>query len=151
VRRDLGLLLLRFSGVYIAWAHGFGKVVALASGEGDQFVAGVGELGFPIPVVFAWAAALAECVGGLFIALGLFTPIAAGLNAFTMAVAGFLRHKAHQLLLVNLGAASFPSDAPEGWGNPELAILYGLCFVAIALLGPGAWSIDHRWRRKRTK
>jgi len=146
VARDFALLVLRLTGLYLAWGHGWGKVVALATGEGDRFVEAVGAMGFPVPIAFAWAAALSELVGGLCVALGLFTPVAAGAAAVTMFVAAFLRHQAHRVLLVNLGVSSYPEDHPEGWGSPELAFVFLLCFVAIALLGPGSWSLDRLWR-----
>ena len=57
---DVALLLLRLSGLGLALAHGYGKVVALSTGQGDRFIAGVEALGFPLPGLFAWAAALAE-------------------------------------------------------------------------------------------
>jgi len=62
---DLGLLLVRLSGFYLALGHGLGKAIALASGEGGGLIAAVEALKFPMPLVFAWAAALAELVGGL--------------------------------------------------------------------------------------
>jgi len=58
-------------------------------------VQGVANLGFPAPALFAWAAALAEFLGGLLVFLGLGTRVAAAFAAFTMVVAGFARHKAH--------------------------------------------------------
>jgi uncharacterized membrane protein YphA (DoxX/SURF4 family) len=42
----------------IAW-HGWSKLVRLAGGD-SGFVDSVGKMGFPMRVVFAWAAVLAE-------------------------------------------------------------------------------------------
>ena len=48
--RDLGLLILRLTGGGLALAHGWGKVVNLSAGQGERFIAGVAELGFPAPL-----------------------------------------------------------------------------------------------------
>ena len=131
--------------------HGWGKVLALSTGKGAGLIAGVGELGFPTPVVFAWASALAEFVGGLCVALGLGTRVAAAFVASTMFVAAFLRHHAHGHLLHALGVAPVSDEVRKGWGNPELALVYLLVFVSIALLGPGRLAIDARFGRKGRK
>jgi putative oxidoreductase len=99
-------------------------------------------MGFPVPVVFAWAAALAETVGGTLVTLGLFTRVAAALCALTMLVAAFVRHHALDLLFIRLGLMEVPPERIAGWGNPELALLYLAIFLAVALAGAGALSID---------
>ncbi|MCC6137718.1 MAG: DoxX family protein, partial [Bdellovibrionaceae bacterium] len=85
---DIGLLIFRiFIGLSMALVHGFTKLP-----PNDDLVSGVAAIGFPIPVVFAWMAALSEFVGGLFIASGLFTRYAALFLGFTMSVAAFVVH-----------------------------------------------------------
>ena len=37
---SIGLLVLRLSGLYMAWAHGHGLFFALVHGEGGKFIAG---------------------------------------------------------------------------------------------------------------
>jgi putative oxidoreductase len=147
--RDVAVLILRLAGLGLALAHGWGKVAALAMGSGDRFVEGVASLGFPLPALFAWAAALAEFGGGLAVALGLGTRVAAGFAAFTMAVAAFGRHHAHELLLVKLGLAGATPDQLKAWGNPELALVYLALFLGVALLGGGRFSLDAGLGRKR--
>lgn len=144
--RDLGLLILRLAGLYLAVAHGWGKIVGLASGE-TRFLEGVARIGFPMPLVFAWAAALSEFAGGLAIALGLFTRWAAPFAAFTMFVAAFGGHRAFSQILVWLHLAPASEDLKK-WGNPELAIVYMLVCLAVGLLGPGRFSIDTKLGRK---
>lgn len=140
--RDLGLLILRLSGAGLALAHGWGKVISLSAGQGERFVAGVAELGFPAPGLFAWAAALSEFVGGLLVLIGLATRVAAVFAAFTMLVAAFLRHKAHLHLMGALGLQQNTPEMLRAWGNPELALVYLCVFVAVALLGPGRLALD---------
>ena len=139
---DIALLLLRLSGLGLALAHGYGKVAALATGQGDGFIAGVDSLGFPLPGLFAWAAALAELLGGLCVALGLGTRVAAALAGATMFVAAFVRHHALQHLLVALGAMKASEETVRSWGNPELALVYLLAFATLVLTGGGRFSLD---------
>jgi putative oxidoreductase len=141
------LLILRLAGLYLALGHGLGKVMGLASGQ-SQFPAGLASMGFPLPTVFAWAAGLSEFAGGLAIALGLFTRWAAAFAAFTMFVAGFVRHKAVGHFLSWVGISPASEESLKAWGNPEMALLYLLVFVAIALVGAGAFSIDAKLGRR---
>ncbi|WP_026464270.1 DoxX family protein [Adhaeribacter aquaticus] len=78
-------------------------------------------------------AGIVELVGGLLIAIGFLTSIAAFLASGQMAVAYFMAH------------------APQG-GNPlvnqgELALIYCFLFLYIASHGAGIWSIDAMRRR----
>jgi putative oxidoreductase len=141
-RSDIGLLVLRLAGFGLLCIHGWGTLVALAGGQ-TGFADSVARLGFPAPLVFAWAAALGETLGGLLVGLGLFTRFAAPVCAFTMAVAAFGQHHAHQHLLVRLHLRSAGEDTLKAWGSPEMALLYLACFLAVALMGAGRYSLDH--------
>lgn len=112
-------------GLSMALGHGLSKV----TGDMSQFAAGVGALGFPFPLFFAWCASLAELVGGLLVAVGLFTRPAAAFVGFTMLVALF-RNRA------------------EAFGRMEMALLYFTVMLAVVLMGAGPWSLDARVRRK---
>lgn len=119
---QLGLLVLRLgTGLTMAWAHGLGKVP-----PPDRMVETVAGLGFPLPVVFAWAAGLTELVGGLFIALGLATRLSSA------------------LMIITMGVAFFGAHAADPFQNKELSFVYLFCSIALFLFGPGKWSIDSR-------
>lgn len=141
MRVDLGLLILRLMGLGLAVVHGWPKLVSLQAGV-SRFPEALASMGFPAPTVFAWLAALAEVVGGLGVALGLGTRIAAGLAAVTMLVAAFVRHHAHDLLLVKLGLRTANEETLQAWGSPELALVYLVAMITVGLIGPGRLSLD---------
>jgi putative oxidoreductase len=123
---DLGLLLFRlFIGLVMAFAHGLGKLP-----PNEQLIGGVAALGFPIPVLFAWMAALSEFLGGLLIAAGLFTRHAALFLGFTMFVAAFGAH------------------AQDPFQNKEMALLYLISCVLLVFCGAGKYSLDRSLRKK---
>jgi len=145
--KDLSLLILRLSGLGLAFAHGWQKISMLMSGNGARFISGVEALGFPMPTAFAWAAGLAEFAGGLAIALGIGTRIAAMFAAFTMFVATFFRHHLAGHVLSWAGLLNVSAEEVDSWGNPERSASYLLIFVALVLLGGGRFSLDKLFKR----
>ncbi len=122
---NAGLTLLRiFAGAALALSHGIGKMP-----PSDGFVEATAKLGFPLPGVFAWAAALSEFLGGAFLALGLFTRVSSFFIAFTMLVALLGVHRA------------------DPFQKQELAFLYFFIALAFMLKGSGDWSIDSFLRK----
>lgn len=122
---NAGLALLRiFAGVALALAHGYGKVP-----PSDGLVNRTAELGFPMPVVFAWAAGLSEFLGGIFLALGFLTRISSFFIAFTMLVA-----------LVGVHGA-------DPFNKQELAFMYLFVALAFMLKGAGDWNVDSFFRK----
>ena len=111
--------------VSLAIGHGLGKFPPSA-----RFIENVSRLGFPEPEVFAWAAALTELVGGIFLAAGLLTRPAALAIAFTMAT------------------AAFRSSAGEPFASKEKALLYMTIAVCFLLTGAGRYAVDALIRRR---
>ncbi|WP_413560545.1 DoxX family protein [Bdellovibrio sp. HCB209] len=119
---QVGLLVLRlFAGLVMAFAHGMGKFPI-----SDQLIAGVESVGFPMPVVFAYAAALTELVGGVLLALGLLTRPVGLFLAFTMFVAGVFIHGA------------------DPFNVKELAFFYMFVYIFFACYGGGRFSLDNK-------
>ena len=121
---NIGLTLLRiFTGVSLMMAHGVGKIP-----PPEGLVNRTGEMGFPVPIVFAWAAALSEFVGGAFLALGFMTRVSSFFIACTMLTALLGVHRA------------------DPFGKQELAFLYLFIALAFMFKGAGDWSIDRYLR-----
>jgi putative oxidoreductase len=126
---DLGLALLRLlAGLSLSLAHGLGKV-----SDFSKFTASIAGRGFPLPGLLGPAAALSEFLGGLLLALGLFTRPAAAMVLVTMSVAAFGVH------------------ADDPFKKKELALLYGGVAVLFVVGGPGRYSLDQkissRWNK----
>jgi putative oxidoreductase len=125
VAANAGLILLRvFTGTSLAFAHGIGK---LPPGEG--LIERAGTLGFPTPIVFAWAAGLSEFLGGIFLALGFLTRISSFFIAVTM-------------LTAILGV-----HAIDPYARKELALMYFFVALAFMIKGADDWSIDKLLRK----
>ena len=149
--KDFALLILRLAGLGLAVAHGWGKIDELVWGDPTRRLEGIARLGFPMPGFFAWCLALTEFGGGLLIASGLFTRIAASFAAFAMSAAAFLRHRFHLHLLISLGLLEVPEETFDSWGNPERALLYLGIMLALILMGGGRFSLDHLRAKRRRK
>ena len=80
------------------------------------------------PAFIIYAAGGIELVGGLMIALGIYTTLAAFICSGQMAVAYFLAHQKDGLLPIQ--------------NHGELAVLYSWIFLTIAAKGSGIWSVD---------
>ncbi|MEQ9591100.1 MAG: DoxX family protein [Cyclobacteriaceae bacterium] len=117
---DAGLLILRIgAGLFMAFGHGLGKMP-----PSEGLIKSTGELGFPLPVFFAWMAGISEFAGGLLIAAGIFTRPAAFLWICTMSTAAFLRH------------------ADDPFGSKEKALLYLTIGLCLFLAGGGKYSLS---------
>lgn len=115
-----GLALLRvFAGLALAFGHGLGKIP-----PSEGFVGMIGGMGMPAPELAAWAAALAEFVGGILLALGLLTRPTSLVIAIHFAVVVLLAH------------------AGDPFGDRELGLMFFFVALAFMLAGPGRYSVD---------
>jgi putative oxidoreductase len=128
--QDFGLLLIRLGvgGMFILF-HGWPKLIG-----GPERWEGIGaamtNIGITFaPVVWGFLAAMAESVGALLLALGLFTRYALFFLLFTMIMA----------TLFHLGRG----DGVKGAAH---AIEIGIVFLGLIFIGPGKYSLDARIR-----
>ena len=77
-----------------------------------------------------WFAGVIELVGGVLIAIGLLTSVAAFIASGEMAVAYFQAHA--------------PKGTWPGQNGGELAVLYCFLFLYIAARGAGRYSVDRK-------
>lgn len=139
---DIAYTLFRFyCGFSIAIGAGLSKVFHkinedggkawdnLAFGVPDWFVKQVGDIGFTVisPSFWAHLAVYGEFIGGLLIAVGLFTRISALQLAFQFFVVSFIWYDEPGLFTMYYQQLIF-------WS-----------FVLIAALGGGRFSADHWW------
>lgn len=126
--RNLGLLFLRVAvGLYLALGHGWGKIVG-----GPEQWAGLGGvmgeifgIGF-LPTFWGFMSGVAEFVCALLV------------------VVGFLTRPAALLVVINMLVAATGHMTGAIDGGPEMALLYGVVFLSLVLVGPGRYSIDEQ-------
>lgn len=121
----VAFLLVRIVVGYMFLLHGTAKFfefpVSMTDGNGAV----------PLFSIYGFAAIL-EIVGGLFIALGLFTRATAFLLSGQMAYAYFIVHATAETL--------FQPMLNKG----ELAALYSVVFLLFVFTGAGKLSLDHK-------
>jgi putative oxidoreductase len=134
---DVALLALRMgSGLFLVatfgWHKFLGYLLLIRTGHSlatSGLAPLIHKMGFPAPALLAIYAVLNESVGALFVACGLWTRVAAVSAAISMAGA----------LYVSLRLGE----------EPLRAALYLTMFSALALTGPGKFSIDYVVERQR--
>jgi putative oxidoreductase len=122
---DEALSLLRIVAALLFMLHGTSKL-----------------FGFPptdmAPAIYSlpWIAGVLEVVGGALLIVGLWSRLVAFVLSGQMAVAYWMVHAPQ---------SPFPSN-----NGGDAAILYCFIFLFVAAAGPGAWSIDAKYRGQRT-
>jgi putative oxidoreductase len=129
-RENTGLLVLRAGVGGVLAAHGVQKLFGWLGGHGlDSTAAAFEKMGFEPGMPSALAAGLGEAGGGLLIVAGLATPAAGAAAAATM---------------IPAAAVHAPSGFFATGGGYEYPALLGVSAAALALMGPGDWSLDTR-------
>jgi putative oxidoreductase len=124
---NLALLLVRVVVGPVLAFHGYAKIFrgGRLEGTGGWF----NSIGMRPGHLHARVAAGGELLTGTCLALGLLTPFAGMGLVGLMSVAVWTVHRGHGLLVIN-----------EGW---EYNVVLATIGVALALTGPGEWSLDN--------
>lgn len=124
-----GLLVARIVLGLLMTAHGSQKLFGWFGGHGLAATGGMFEsLGFRPGKMFAAVAAATEFASGILVVLGLLGPIGPALMISVMIVAGASVHLRNGLFAMSNGI--------------EVPLLYATGAAALALIGPGAYSLD---------
>jgi putative oxidoreductase len=120
--QSLGALVLRLSlGGFMLAGHGWSKMMAFSErAESFPDPLGVGNS------ACMGLAVLAEVVCAALVAVGFMTRVVVIPLIVTMCVAFFIVH------------------AEDPFARKELAALYGMGYIALALIGPGKFSVDRQ-------
>jgi putative oxidoreductase len=122
--RPYALAILRIVAALLFFEHGLAKLTGFPRGPA-----------LPVDFNLHWFSGVIEFIGGALLAAGLFSRVVALIVSGEMAVAYFLSH------------------APRGFfpllNGGEAAILFCFVFLYLVFAGPGAWSLDALWSRKR--
>ncbi|MFK0019920.1 DoxX family protein [Streptomyces sp. NPDC090798] len=126
---DCGLLLIRLTFGLLMAAHGAQKLFGILGGDGLTATGkGFAALGYRPGNVYAAIGGGSELLGGIGLALGLFTPLAAA------AVIG-----------VMINAMATVTGAHGLWdtqGGVEYSVCITVTALAIAAIGPGKLAVD---------
>ncbi|MFJ2776997.1 DoxX family membrane protein [Kitasatospora sp. NPDC087315] len=131
---DVGLLVLRLAGLLLA-GHGAQKLFGLFGGAGLSATGkGFEALGYRPGTLFAALGGASELCGGLGLALGLLTPLAAA------TVVG---------VMINAMSVSSSGGLWADKGGLEYPLCLSLIAIAVSALGPGRLALDRpfRWGR----
>ncbi|KPM55328.1 DoxX family protein [Frankia sp. R43] len=131
---DLGLLLLRLTFGLLLAGHGAQKLFGLFGGEGLSATGrGFAQLGYHPGTFFAGMAGAGELLGGLGLAAGLLTPLAAA------AVIG---------VMINAMIVTVPHGLWETNGGMEYPLCIAVVATAVAAIGAGRLALDRFFRRR---
>ena len=128
---QIALGLIRVVAGVIFFAHGYQKFFIMGLDGTTGFFT---QLGVPLPGISAIVVASPELAGGALLAAGFMTRFIAILLAIDMATAILLFHSKHGFFV------------PMG---VEFVTLLLASAIAIAIAGPGAFSVDEMTGRRR--
>jgi putative oxidoreductase len=124
-----GLLILRVVVGLTLAGHGAQKVFGWFGGTGmTGWIGAMNRMRIRPAVPWAWASALAELLGGLAVAIGFLSPLG------SFAIAGSM--------LVAVALVHWPKGFWVTKGGYEFNLLILAVVAALALIGPGAYSVD---------
>ena len=125
----LGLLILRLAVGLIVAGHGAQKLFGWWGGPGmTGWTNAMTRMRIRPPVAWAWMSALAELLGGLAVAAGFLNPVGSFGLIGSMLVAMALVH--------------WPKGFWVSKGGYEFNLLIIAAAAAVAIAGPGAYSLD---------
>jgi putative oxidoreductase len=126
---NVALLAFRCIVGAVFLAHGLNHIY------GGGKIAGTGrwfdKLGMRPGLLHAWVASLTEIGSGGLLVAGALTPLAAAGVIGVMVVAWITNHRGNGFFIFRPG---------EGW---EYVMTLTACGLALAVVGPGQWSVDH--------
>jgi putative oxidoreductase len=124
---NIGMLIIRLVVGLTLVAHGWNHL--FGGGRIEGAARWYGSMGLKPPVIQAWMSVIFEFAAGVGLAIGFLTPLAAAAGVGLMVVAGVVAHRPNGFFVFK-----------EGY---EYVLMIAVLALAIALLGPGKWSLDH--------
>jgi putative oxidoreductase len=124
---DLAYLIVRVTAGLMLIPHGWPKVFTRGASGVATMLTGYG---IPAALPFAYLIMALETIGGILIAIGLFTRPVAALLVIEFLVIIFVAH--------------WPRGYSVGAGGIEFPLMWGLILLAILLRGGGPWSVDRK-------
>ncbi len=125
---DIALLLIRvIFGSFMIYGHGWRKLLRLFGDEPIQFADPFGLGAAPS------------------LALAVFAEVGCAL----LIIVGLLTRWATIPLMITMLVAAFIANAGQPFNDKELALIYFFAFAAIAIAGPGWYSVDAQLLKKK--
>ena len=126
-------------------AHGWAKY----SRGPANFAKLLAQLGTPLPLATAWTVTSIEILGGLALLAGVFVAVVSVPLIVSMLVAMFTVHIRYGFSSINTTGLTpaGPTFGPPGY---EINLLYIAGLLAVAVLGPGPFSVTRLLPRRRT-